>query len=155
MFGSLSKFLDEKYMREYPLVRFQTIFKEDKEDCWYVPVAMFSASMDSVNSAYFDVTPMLFDDKTEYQSYLDEIEKHSEWISPVDVTTDDELLMLITCSYNLSNSRYILTCRKVRENEDPEVLEKMIRDGLVINGETESKYDMTETEMDTANTEAG
>ena len=155
MFGSLSKFLDEKYMREYPLVRFQTIFKEDKEDCWYVPVAMFSASMDSVDSAYFDVTPMLFDDKTEYQSYLDEIEKHSEWISPVDVTTDDELLMLITCSYNLSNSRYILTCRKVRENEDPEVLEKMIRDGLVINGETESKYDMTETEMDTANTEAG
>lgn len=154
MFGSLSKYLDEKYMRKYPLVRFQTIYEEDKEDCWYVPVAMFSASMDSVDSAYFDVTPMLFDDKAEYQLYLDEISKHSEWTSPVDVTTDDELLMLVTCSYNLSNSRYILTCRKVRENEDPEELEKMIQDGMVITGETESEYAQSETMTEAADTEA-
>lgn len=127
MFGRLLSYREEAYMREHPLAYFDEAYTEG-EDC-FVAVAAFDASMLPDNKSYFDITQMVFDNESregeprqsaEYQTYLNEIQRRSYWSSPVDVTVEDELLMLVTCSYELQDGRFVLVLRRLRDNETPE-----------------------------------
>ena len=130
MFGKLVKYMHEDYMRKFPLVEFHTIYAdEEKHEAWYVPIAFFSASMIEGEAGYFDVLPMFFLNEESHQTYLDTITARSMWKAPTDVTTDDKLIMLITCSYDLDDSRYLLICRQLREDETPEEMEKLYKNG--------------------------
>ena len=122
MFGRLDEYRKESYMREHALIAFRTIFADEQDDCWYVPVSIFSASMVKVAEGYFDITPLYFYDEEEHQAYIDEILERSEWTAPTDVTIDDDLMVLITCSYNYSDARYLLFCRKLRADETPDMM---------------------------------
>lgn len=140
MFGKLLKFREESYMKQHPLVVFRTI--NDTKNVYYVPIAGFDASMLPGKQSYFDITQISFeDDSTEtvnpnvstkrhskaFQTYLDSLQEWSYWKSPVDVNVDDELLMLITCSYIQEDGRFMLVCRKLRDNETPEMIETMMK----------------------------
>ena len=125
MFGTLPKYTDELYMRQHALIQFRTVFADETGSDWYVPVAMFSASMDDDEPQYFDIHPLYFDSKVDYQAYIDEVLNRSQWKAPTDVNTDDELIVLITCSYNFINSRHLLFCRRLRANETPEQMQAL------------------------------
>ena len=43
----------------------------------------------------------------------------------VDGHEDDELIVLITCSYNFINSRHLLFCRRLRADETPEQMQAL------------------------------
>lgn len=128
MFGAMNRYEKEKYLAEHPLVTFRTIY--DAEDVYYTPIAVFNASMDEDDPEYFDVTQILFDDDADsdgdvrksaaFQAYLDSLKKWSYWEPKVDVTVDDQLLMLITCSYHHTAGRLMLVCRALRDGETPE-----------------------------------
>lgn len=118
MFGKLLNFRDEAYMRQHPLVSFQLAAGEDEP--WYVAIAAFDASMLKDERSYFDITQILFDDDAGFQTYLDSIQARSYWPAPVDVSVGDSLLMLITCSYEQDDGRFVLVCRQLREGETPE-----------------------------------
>ena len=134
MFGTLSQFEQYDYVKEHPIVTFQTI--HDEEPVYYVPVSVFNASMLPDHSSYFDITQIVFPDDEEvaaedpstfrqssaFRTYLDELRAVSLWESPVDVTVDDKLLMLITCSYDLEDGRLMVVCRRLRDGETPEAV---------------------------------
>ena len=129
MFGKLVKYMHADYVSKFPLVEFHTIYAdEEKHEAWYVPISFFSASMIEDEVGYFDVLPMFFLNEESHQTYLDTITARSVWKAPTDVTTDDKLIMLITCSYDLDDSRYLLICRQLREDETPEEMEKLYKD---------------------------
>ena len=125
MFGTLPKYTDESYMRQHALIQFRTVFADETGSDWYVPIAMFSASMDDDEPQYFDIHPVNFENREEHTAYLNEIQSRSAWKAPVDVNIDDELIVLITCSYNFINSRHLLFCRQLRENETPEQMQAL------------------------------
>ena len=134
MFGTLSQFEQYDYVKEHPIVTFQTI--HDEEPVYYVPVSVFNASMLPDHSSYFDITQIVFPDDEEgaaedpstfrqssaFKTYLDELRAVSLWESPVDVNVDDKLLMLITCSYDLEDGRLMVVCRRLRDGETPEAV---------------------------------
>ena len=134
MFGTLSQFEQYDYVKEHPIVTFQTI--HDEEPVYYVPVSVFNASMLPDHSSYFDITQIVFPDDEEgaaedpstfrqssaFRTYLDELRAVSLWESPVDVNVDDKLLMLITCSYDLEDGRLMVVCRRLRDGETPEAV---------------------------------
>ncbi len=130
MFGTLPKYTDESYMRQHPLIEFRTVFADEAESKWYVPIAMFSASMDDDELQFFDIRPMNFESLEEHQEYLKEVLSRSAWKAPVDVNTDDELIVLITCSYNFINSRHLLFCRRLRTDETPEQMQALYLDRM-------------------------
>ncbi len=131
MFGKLRDYRFEDYMLKNPLVQFRTIYADEEEhDTWYVPVSFFSASMIEGEVGYFDILPMYFENEEDHQAYLDAIVERSVWKAPTDVTTDDDLIMLITCSYDLVNSRYLLICRSLRDNETPEGMQELYRNSI-------------------------
>ncbi len=65
-----------------------------------------------------------------YGDYLEEVLERSIWESPVDVRTDDDLLVLVTCSYFQDNGRFMLFCRKLRNNETPEEIRELYQKEL-------------------------
>ena len=118
MFGKLPDYMNEMYMRRYALITFRTIY--DEEEVYYVPIACFNASMLADQNGYFDLTPVNFETEEDCAAYLIEVQERSLWQSPADVNTKDELMMLITCSYEHEDGRFMLLCRKLREDETPE-----------------------------------
>lgn len=132
MFGTLLKYMNYEYMCQNPLISFRTIY--DAEDVYYTPIAAFNASMIPGNAEYFDITQIVFEDdlpdvpeeagrrSKDYQAYLEALEERTIWKPLVDTTVEDRLLMLVTCSYFQEDGRFVLVCRELRENEDPESL---------------------------------
>ena len=87
--------------------------------------AMFSASMDDDEPQYFDIHPVNFESKGEYREYLNAMRSRSLWKAPADVNEEDELIVLVTCSYNFINSRHLLYCRRLRADETPEQMQAL------------------------------
>ena len=110
VFGSLDDMGDIDNLKQYPTVQFDTIY----EDGTYVVFAAFNASMNTDESSYFDVARYDFATEAEFQAYLDEVLERSMYDIPVDVSYEDELLTLVTCSYHQDNGRFLLFTRKLR-----------------------------------------
>ncbi len=123
MFGTLKEFMDPRYLRDYPIVSFRTIY--DAQDVFYTPVLIFNASMLPGENGYFDIKHFNFETKEELAEYLAEMQALSEWKPLVDVTADDRLLMLVTCSYYHTDGRMMMVCRALREGETPESIREL------------------------------
>ena len=123
MFGTLAKYAEAGYAFAHALLTFRTLY--DEKTSYYVPVAAFHASMLEGEAGYFDVTPMNFDTEDAFQAYLEAALKRSAWISPADVSVQDEMLMLLTCSYYHADGRFVLLCRRLREGETPEGMRRL------------------------------
>ena len=61
----------------------------------------------------------------EHQAYLDDLRAWSLWESPFDVNVEDELLMLVTCSYKNEDGRFMLVCRKLRDGETVDMIQEI------------------------------
>ena len=133
MFWTIKEFDSEAYLQKYPIVSFRTIY--DEQEVLYTPIAAFRASMTEQHPQYFDVLQMNFEDdeppvlesdpnaprkSKAFQTYLDSLAERSLWQPKVDVTPDDALLMLVTCTYEVDDGRYMLVCRRLREGETAE-----------------------------------
>ena len=129
MFGGLRRFLDENHLRQYPLISFRTIYDENPE--LYVPFAAFDASMNEGNRWFFDLLRNGYASEEDAEAYLSEVRARSYWTVPFEVTGEDDLLVLVTCSYINENGRFMLFCRRLRENESAEDVI------FTLNGETE------------------
>ena len=88
--------------------------------------AAFNASMNTDESSYFDVARYDFATEAEFQAYLDEVRERSMYDIPVDVSYEDELLTLVTCSYHQDNGRFLLFTRKLRANETAESVSALV-----------------------------
>lgn len=127
MFGTLDDFRDVEYLKRYPIVSFNTIY----EECLYVPVALFDASMTKTDKDYFKIARFEFADDAEFVSFADEIRAHSLFEIPVDVQAGDQLLTLVTCSYSQDNGRLLIVCRKLREGETAEQMTELMKSATV------------------------
>lgn len=127
MFGTLDDFRDVEYLKQYPIVSFNTLY----EECLYVPVALFDASMTKTDKDYFKIARFEFADDAEFVSFADEIRAHSLYEIPVDVQAGDQLLTLVTCSYSHDNGRLLIVCRKLREGETAEQMTELMQSATV------------------------
>ena len=121
MFGELSSFGEREFLLENAVVRFDTLY----ENALYVPFAMFEASMDEDDAHYFDVRQIVFDE-TSFELFVLKLRGRSVFDVPVEVEYGDQLLTLVTCSYNDDDGRYIVALRKLREGETEEEMRALM-----------------------------
>ena len=121
MFGELSSFGKREFLLKNALVRFDTLY----ENALYVPFAMFEASMDEDDGHYFDVRQIVFDE-TSFELFVLKLRGRSVFDVPVEVEYGDQLLTLVTCSYNDDDGRYIVALRKLREGETEEEIRALM-----------------------------
>ena len=113
MFGRLSAYGDINHLRQYPVVRFDTIY----ENRSYVAFAAFSASMKPGDARYFDVRHFIFDE-AEFDKFVLKLQSRSVFTSPIEVRYGDRLLLLVTCDYTNREGRFILALRQLRPDEN-------------------------------------
>ena len=121
MFGELSSFGEREFLLKNAVVRFDTLY----ENALYVPFAMFEASMDENDGHYFDVRQIVFDE-TSFELFVLRLRNRSAFDVPVEVAYGDQLLTLVTCSYNDDDGRYIVALRKLREGETEEEMRALM-----------------------------
>ena len=122
MFHKLLEYENHEHLEKYPLIYFDTIYKNRA----YVPFAMFSASMDEGSKNYIDIRQFAFDEDS-FDAFVQRMRRLSVWDVPVDVQYGDSVLLLVTCEYTYDNGRFVLALRAVNEDETEDQMIELVR----------------------------
>ncbi|WP_168735369.1 class B sortase [Cohnella fermenti] len=104
MFGELAKYKDAAYYQEHDRITFEGL----KEPASY---QIFAVYIYSPESRFFEYD---FADAQQYQAYLDTIKGQSLYDTGVEATSDDQLLTLVTCTYEVADARLIIHAKRVQ-----------------------------------------
>ena len=122
MFRPLAQYEELDFLREHPLVRFDTIY----ENRLYAPFAALTVTAGSDSERYMNLR--LFDlDGPGFELFVRSLRTLSSWGCPLDVVYGDHLLLLVTCEYTHDNGRFVLALRERREGESLEELRRQVR----------------------------
>ncbi len=124
MFGNLSRYdvtrgenAALKFYKENPTFTFDTLYEENE----YKILSVMMVDVDE--NPFFNYLYNTFASDTVFDRFCTFINRRSMFTTGVDVNSDDELVMLSTCTahWQLENGRLVVVGRKVREGEDPTV----------------------------------
>jgi sortase B len=104
MFGQLSKYKDEVYYSEHDMITFEGTEGPTK-------FQIFSVYIYSPEDRFFEYE---FADDQQYNAYLDKIVKKSRYDTGIKVTSDDQLLTLVTCEDDVNDARLIVHAKRVQ-----------------------------------------
>lgn len=120
VFGQLNQLRSLDFLRQHPLIRFETLAGAD----YYVPYAVADVNVDREADNYFQEIRFRFDPDS-FAQYTGYLREHSYYTIPVDVKFGDRLLLLSTCSYVYSNSRFAVCARKLRDGETVQQMQSL------------------------------
>lgn len=120
MFGDLDFFRKESYLAQYPIISLQSAWEAEPRQ--YAIFSLFDASMNSDDSSYIRIRQFNFETDEEKQAYIDELQSRSIIDIPIEVDAQDQLVMLVTCSYTHDNGRFLMVGRLLREDETAEAI---------------------------------
>jgi sortase B len=112
MFGKLTNFCRVDFLKQNPIVRFDTIYRDGE----YVPFACFTLAADQSSADYFNLRSFVFTEES-FNEYVAALKARSLIMIPVDVKYGDELLVLVTCNYSIDDGRFVVACRRLRDGE--------------------------------------
>ena len=108
-FSQLKKYLDIDYCKENPYIYFST---PEAELTWQI----FAVYYTDIEFDYIDPNP----DTAKFTNIINEARERSQFIFDVDVTANDTILTLSTCTYeqtvNRSNYRYVVQAKLLPSN---------------------------------------
>lgn len=98
MFGTLVNYNQQEYYNEHPVLYYLT----PKED---YRIDLFSGFITEAES---DIYRPEIGNTEEYEAFLQYLKAESTFVSDVDVSGEDCIVMLSTCSYEFNNARYVV-----------------------------------------------
>ena len=113
MFAKLTSYNDIEFYKENPVIRFDTIYERSE----WVVFSNFRATTSWATGTPFNYIKTDFKSDKEFTDFVGEIRKRSLITTPVEVTAEDDILLLSTCSYEKTQWRMIIAARRVREGE--------------------------------------
>lgn len=123
MFGTLDQYQELDYFLENTNVTFYSAYNDKVVQ--YVPFAVVDASMDKDHEEYLKIRSFsCFEDPEDLapaDEFIEEIMERSIIEIPgIEVTSDDRIMAMVTCTYKLPNARVTVFCRALREGETAE-----------------------------------
>ena len=115
-FGSLKEYLNIEQLKNNIVIEWSSLYSSEAEK--YVVFSVFDSSMLEENKNYFDLRRFDEIDLDGTKKFIEEIRERSLYDIPVDVTAEDQIMVLVTCSYKHEDGRLLIFCRKVRRAED-------------------------------------
>lgn len=94
MFQHLTKYLDEDFLASHPTFEFDTLYDSYEAEVF----AVYNTLTD------FNYIQTDFDHELEYAELLGDIRETSKFETDVDVTTEDQIITLSTCDYELDEN---------------------------------------------------
>lgn len=119
-FGSLKEYLNIEQLKNNIVIEWSSLYSSEAEK--YVVFSVFDSSMLEENKNYFDLRRFDEIDLDGTKKFIEEIRERSLYDIPVDVTAEDKIMVLVTCSYKHEDGRLLIFCRKVRRAENVNTL---------------------------------
>lgn len=111
IFGHLSAYRDPAFMEEHPYVVLTLLHERQV----YKPIAVLDIDVTEGRPWYDDFRLFSFEDEEGFYRYMDNVRDQAAYDIWEDVTPDDEILILSTCSYVYNDSRFIVVCKRIPE----------------------------------------
>mgnify|MGYP006071043061 CR=1 FL=1 len=109
MFTDLTKYVEENYYKQHPIIRFTT----DKEDAEYDIIAVFRSKVYNKNDDVFKYYNFMnSESEKEYNNFIKNIKQASLYDIKETAEYGDELITLTTCSYYTEDGRFVVVGRK-------------------------------------------
>jgi len=107
MFQHLTKFLDEDFFESHRTFKFDTLYESYEAEVF----AVYNTLTD------FDYIKTDFANKEEYEQLLSDIQQESKFQTDVEVSTDDSIITLSTCDYELDENegRLVVQAKLVKK----------------------------------------
>ena len=118
MFGDLDFFREKSYLAKYPIISLQSAWEAEPRQ--YAIFSLFDASMNKTDPSYIRIRQFNFDTDEEKLAYIQELQSRSIIDVPLEVGAEDQLVMLVTCSYSHDNGRFLMVARQLRDGETAE-----------------------------------
>ncbi|MBQ7108513.1 MAG: competence/damage-inducible protein A [Clostridia bacterium] len=115
MFASLKKYTDISYYKKHPIINFTTLYREGKYKIFGVFIINTLEEHD--NGYVFNYRKHNFDDQEEFLEFIHEVKLRSIIDTGVEVSENDEILTLSTCTYEFEEARLVVMARRVHDDE--------------------------------------
>jgi len=122
MFGGLRNYENPTYYHNNPFITFDTAYENGR----YVVFSVATISLDAKNWRYVNLAWLISSSVSLREKAISSLNRFSLYHSGIDVNSDDQLLMLITC-VDEKTDRRIITARRIRDDENEEELHKRVR----------------------------
>ena len=129
-FGSLKEYRNIEQLKNNIVIEWSSLYSSEAEK--YVVFSVFDSSMLEENKNYFDLRRFDEIDLDGTKKFIEEIRERSLYDIPVDVTAEDQIMVLVTCSYKHEDGRLLIFCRKARKTENVNTLLESV-DSIVKN----------------------
>ena len=103
MFKELEKYKREEFFQQNPIIRFDTLSTEIEWEVFSVYVTDTS----------FPYTQVSFASHEEYRDFLKRIQDRSIFQKDIELTEQDQLLTLSTCTYEYDDARFVVHARRL------------------------------------------
>lgn len=116
-FGNLKRYKNIKDLKDNFTFEWNTIYSDEPEE--YVVFSVFESSMLKSEKNYFYLRRFeeLKTGEKEIEKLTEELKKRSIYNIPVEVTPNDKVMCLVTCSYESKDGRLLIFGRKIRQDE--------------------------------------
>lgn len=111
--------LSPSFLSEHRIVNFSTLYGQEE----YIIFACFLVSVNEEddNQPIFRYHNCVeFNNAADFDYWYKNVLYRNYCKSDIECTIDDEYLTLSTCSYDISDSRFVIVARKLHEGEDPD-----------------------------------
>ena len=98
MFGTLVNYSEQNYYNEHPVLYYLTPDNDYRIDLF----AGFTTEAEA------DIYRINIGNDEDFEMFLQELKEKSTFVSDVNVTKDDHIVTLSTCSYQFNNARYVV-----------------------------------------------
>ena len=106
MFGSLLEYKQQAYYDAHPVWYYLTPDAEYR-------IELFAGCVSKVADIIYRPNP----DDAEYTTYIEKMRSQSTFDSDVEVSLEDTIVVLSTCSYEFDNARYVALGKLVKISE--------------------------------------
>lgn len=119
MFANLTKYKELSFYKQNPTVEFATLYGNGT----YKVYAAFvlNASKADDNNYIYNISRKSFIDDNDFDAWVGEARERSLINTGVDVKNGDNIITLVTCTYDFDNARFVVMARETRDGEEPSV----------------------------------
>ena len=118
MFANLTKYKQLSFYKQNPTIEFSTLYKKGTYKIYAAFV--LNASKADDNDYIYNISRKSFIDD-DFDSWVNEARQRSLINTGVDVKNGDNIITLVTCTYDFDNARFVVMARETREDEESSV----------------------------------
>lgn len=119
MFSDLHSFKKLDHLKQYPVFSFDSLYEESE----YVVFSVFYMAGNASDKLFYYYPKSDFETDEDFEAHIKQITDRSIYLTGVDVSAYDRLVLLTCCSYETDDLRIIIAGRKLREGEDADSID--------------------------------